>query len=155
MKLQIKIHSIVDVITNSSTVIYTQANESTIEGVKEIANTLLKIGNANLTADDLFTFELVDPDIKPYREYEIRVEFSSQIKDWSFLSSARKDEMVEEKYNEYLAMDEKPEWWERNSYDDYYDIDLVVKAKDENNEKVASILSDLTGLFDQDAMRNG
>lgn len=56
--LKIKVHSVVDVITNSSTVIYTQADEGTIKSLKEMINALLKIGGSELTADDLFTFEL-------------------------------------------------------------------------------------------------
>ena len=53
------IHSVVDLITNSSTVIYTQAHEGTIKTVKEIINIILKLGgNETLTADDLFTFAL-------------------------------------------------------------------------------------------------
>lgn len=53
------IHSVVDLITNSSTVIYTEAHEGTIKTVKEIINLILKLGgNKTLTADDLFTFSL-------------------------------------------------------------------------------------------------
>jgi hypothetical protein len=60
--LKIKIHSVVDVITNSSTTIYTQADEGTISSVKDMVNALLKIGGSELTADDLFTFSLVGGD---------------------------------------------------------------------------------------------
>ena len=56
--LKIKVHSVVQIITNSSTVIYTQADEGTIISLKEMVNALLKIGGSELTADDLFTFEL-------------------------------------------------------------------------------------------------
>lgn len=57
--LRIKVHSVVDVITNSSTVIYTRADEGTISSLKDMINALLKIGNSELTADDLFEFSLV------------------------------------------------------------------------------------------------
>lgn len=67
-KLVIKVHSIVDVITNSSTVIYTQADEGTIKSVKELINALLAIGKSELTADDLFEFSL-DDDEESHSDY--------------------------------------------------------------------------------------
>jgi hypothetical protein len=57
-KISIRLHSFADLITNSSTSIYVAASESTIKSVKEIVNSVLKIGGSTLTADDLFTFEL-------------------------------------------------------------------------------------------------
>lgn len=59
--LVIKIQSISDVITNSSTEIYTICTEHTLDRLKEIVNSILKITDSTLTADDLFTFELEEP----------------------------------------------------------------------------------------------
>lgn len=56
--LVIKIQSISDVITNSSTEIYTICSEHTLDRLKEIVNSILKITDSTLTADDLFIFEL-------------------------------------------------------------------------------------------------
>jgi len=56
----IPIHSVVDVITNSSTVVYTHATQATIRACKTIINGLLSLGDAPFDADDLFTFELVE-----------------------------------------------------------------------------------------------
>jgi len=50
-----------DVITNSSTSIYTVAGKYTISTIKEIIDTLLEIGGSSLTADDLFTIKLAKP----------------------------------------------------------------------------------------------
>lgn len=58
MKYTIKIHSFVDLITNSSTEIYVEADESTITTIKELINNLLKLGGSKLTADELFEFSL-------------------------------------------------------------------------------------------------
>lgn len=56
--IKIKLHSVVDVITNSSTVIYTYQNGS-IEPAKELINEMIKLaGIEGKTADDLFTFEI-------------------------------------------------------------------------------------------------
>jgi len=57
-ELRLKIHSVVDVITNSSTVIYTEASESAIETAKSIIDDILKVAGSGKTADDLFTFEV-------------------------------------------------------------------------------------------------
>lgn len=68
-KLTIRTHSVVDVITNSSTVIYSQADDGTISSVKDLINALLKIGGSELTADDLFNFEL-DSEGENYDGYQ-------------------------------------------------------------------------------------
>jgi hypothetical protein len=52
------IHSVVDLITNSSTTIYTQAKKGSIETVKEIINIILKTSESGQTADDLYTFDI-------------------------------------------------------------------------------------------------
>ena len=73
MKIQnkyiIRLHSFVDIITNSSTEIYIEATDKTIESLKNIINSILKMGNSTLTADDLFTIELDPDDIKETEEY--------------------------------------------------------------------------------------
>lgn len=57
-ELTVKIHSIVDVITNSSTVIFTMAGPGSIKTTKELIDSLLAIGGSDLIADDLFEFSL-------------------------------------------------------------------------------------------------
>lgn len=54
----IKIHSFVDVITNSSTEIYIQATERTIEQIKVLINSILELGNSKVTCNDLFEISL-------------------------------------------------------------------------------------------------
>lgn len=58
----IKIQSISDVITNSSTEIYVEATEHTLNGIKNIVNSILKSVNSEYTADNLFEFSLEDID---------------------------------------------------------------------------------------------
>lgn len=53
-----KIQSINDVITNSSTEIYQEATEYTVKAVKEIINVILKIGGSDKSCDDLFTVSI-------------------------------------------------------------------------------------------------
>jgi hypothetical protein len=54
----IKIHSFSALITNSSSEVFVSADQSTIDGVKEIVNNLLKIGGSTLAFDDLFRAEI-------------------------------------------------------------------------------------------------
>jgi len=51
-------HSFVDLITNSSTEIYIEATDKTVESIKGIVDNILKLGGSNLKCDDLFTIEL-------------------------------------------------------------------------------------------------
>lgn len=53
-----KIHSFVDVITNSSTSVYQIADSSSVRYVADIINTVLSLGESNKTCDDLFKVEL-------------------------------------------------------------------------------------------------
>lgn len=58
MKVDIKIQSITDVITNSSTEVYTIYTTSDIKTIKSIVNALLAI-NGDSTFDDLFDIKLL------------------------------------------------------------------------------------------------
>jgi len=68
----IKIQSAVDVITNSSTSIYTIAGDWTLETIRNIINTTLEIGGSELKADDLFEFKLNIPDFDDYNDFRDR-----------------------------------------------------------------------------------
>lgn len=48
------VHSIIDLITNSSSEIYTTCTVDTVNNIKELINTVLKLSNSELVADDLF-----------------------------------------------------------------------------------------------------
>jgi len=59
MQVTIPIHSVVDVITNSSSVIYTQAAASAATVARKIVNEILAVaGVQGKTADDLFNFDI-------------------------------------------------------------------------------------------------
>lgn len=49
-----KPHSFVDIITNSSTVIYSTVNESAERNIREAVNSILKIAGSNKEFDDIF-----------------------------------------------------------------------------------------------------
>ena len=58
MKIYIPIHSVVDVITNSSSVIYTEATTNAVSTMKEIINSILKLAGSEKTVDDLFDISI-------------------------------------------------------------------------------------------------
>lgn len=61
-------HSFVDLITNSSTVIFTQATDKTIKSFHELVNEYLKLANSTKTSEDIFRVRLVRE--KTWREQE-------------------------------------------------------------------------------------
>ena len=52
-----KIKSITDVITNSSSECFTYVTEESIDKVKDLINSILLIGGSSKTADELFTIK--------------------------------------------------------------------------------------------------
>jgi hypothetical protein len=61
--IKVNVHSIIDVITNSSTEIFSGAKSQATEVAKELINKILSEGGSDKTADDLFTFETVSQDV--------------------------------------------------------------------------------------------
>lgn len=61
MKVDIKIQSITDVVTNSSTEVYTIYTKNDIKTIKSIVNALLAV-NGDSTFDDLFDIEMLISD---------------------------------------------------------------------------------------------
>ena len=82
MKTQLKsayyipVHSFVDLITNSSTEIYIQATDKTIETIKKIIDNLLENTNSKLKTDDLFEFSLVNTSLEDRKKYYKNEELS-------------------------------------------------------------------------------
>lgn len=55
MSIKIKIHSTVDLITNSSTVIFTYSGNA-VDPLKQLVNEILKLQGSNKTFDDVFYY---------------------------------------------------------------------------------------------------
>ena len=71
-QITLKVHSFIDIITNSSTEIYIQASEKTIQSIKTLVNSILAIGESKLTCDEIFTMELKSnkEEDDEYEDYE-------------------------------------------------------------------------------------
>lgn len=136
---KLKLHSSVDLITNSSTVIFTYSSGS-IEKVKELVNEMLKVfGHEDKSFDDLFWAKVIPEDYADYNE-------------------------VPDNYKEleiqYIKGEiEEPEWIRGGDYGDYGDYDcsnyLVIIPKDENYKKLAEKLISYLYSTDHEASYDG
>lgn len=133
----LKTHSVVDLITNSSTTIFTYSDGSE-SAVKTLIDEMLKVFNVDKTADDLFYFGVFLEDDYNYFEYE---------EDDDEEGFELTKELLEETKIKVLKGEiKKPEWMEkredyRGNYDNYSaSTNLTILAKDEKYNELASRL---------------
>ena len=144
----IVVHSVVDVITNSSTTIYTMADETSIEAIKTLVNLLLEAADSDWKADDLFEFKL------EYDQLAVDAWRYTKLYEEGILSETDNWKTQDKIYAECEA--NPPDWWndyEPDSY--YYSRYVVVTAKDEPHIDAAKALSELHRIFPQEAIRDG
>jgi len=139
--VKIPIHSVIDLITNSSTEIFINCKDS-IEPTKELLNEFLKLIGSDKTCDEVFEIstEYDDDNIENFLEYWCEYDDEELYKELGF-------GMI--KYDERLKVikdfikgikegrKEKPKW-----FDDgwHVQVHLVIKAKDEKYEKFVELL---------------
>lgn len=175
--LTIKAHSIVDVITNSSTVIYTQAKEGSIETVKEIINSLLKLGGSDKTSDDLFDIKITSEELIDEQKEMLRYgddfygygngkntksEFEKYTgREFNYSNDEDKKTLDELWSKIDLGEIEAPSWWERGTsyvsdkHQCNTEITVIPKVDDKQAKLVASLLSTLQDLFVSEERYNG
>ncbi len=70
-KFIVNLHSVVDVITNSSTVIYTGVNDNAIAIIENLIDDVLQQAGSNMTAADLYKIELVrEPEANDFDTFD-------------------------------------------------------------------------------------
>ena len=155
----IKMHSVVDLITNSSTVIYTDYS-STVEAVKDLMSEILSVLGEDVSVDDAI--------------------FIDTIKD-SYWYSERYDELMGDKddenpdfvdlpedwytqYSQYcVGVIPKPFWMsyiENNSssdsyYDNAMDNDILIRAKEPRFETIVEKIKKVIFSPESDASYDG
>ena len=137
MDLKINIHSVIDIITNSSTEIFVSANYSSINTIKTLINHFLKLSKSDKTCDDLFEISINSEGFNEYLEKECGIDTSIDIwKDSKY--------NVEELYKNYCEYEQHNDWGAQSS--------IYVKTKVEDNEakEIAHILSNLESLFESE-----
>lgn len=130
-----------DVITNSSSETFVWYTREGINQIKDIVNSILKLGGSNKTFDDYFTIN-VDVDLEEVKE-------KCKIPEEEFEKMS-----IEEIEN--VAMDNQPgdpEWYDYNTVPT---IDGVcIKAKNPNNKDIARLLMNIDNIFDKETFFNG
>ena len=162
-----KIKSLTDVITNSSTEIFTVYNKDAVKSIKELVNAILSLNNetSKLTFDDLFE---VDFDIDWELDKSTMMDISNTLKEKGYEEEAeyiRTGKLDCDEINNYLKRHnlfeivlERLEELDNNTYE-YRTVEgIIVKPK--NNPKVskekieaaAKLLTNIDNIFVQYAI---
>ena len=150
--IKINFHSVVNLITNSSTTIFTWQDDS-LAIVKELVNEFIGvIGDSKVTFEDAF-YAGVFADAYTYYEDEDEDDTSTRPE---FNSYEEVESLIEDILTGKI---EKPEWMnraeEKESYS-YYEPNryLYIKAKDAKYENIATLLKKFLNSPDHEASRN-
>lgn len=148
--LKFKIHSIVNIITNSSTVIYTYQNS--IDEAKSLVEAILNLmGEIDLKPEDVFYYETFCENYIYLERMESldKIERAPKIPDWGD-DNYKEDEKKMNKWfislkNSILMGEiEKPDWMysiESEDYDCQPEIYLNLLPKKKKYEKLAEAMS--------------
>jgi hypothetical protein len=119
--IKIPMHSVIDLITNSSTEIFVYS-ENSLEPAKELINEILKLQGVDQTCDDLFelSVEMSDYGLEQYLEYE----------------QYDQDDLDVEETKKQIEAGNIPDWFEKYHVETF----LVIKPKDEKYAKLAELL---------------
>lgn len=159
-----KIQSISDLITNSSTEVFVVYDESNIKSIKELVNAILSLSGTDKTFDDYFEISLdIDYDsvvnaldyLERYIDDEVICEKIPEIKGYIELScyndqlkyaaSLPKERLIK-------IIDFHNEEWCTSNYQLYSGISIV--AKSDNAEEAARIIDRIDSIFDLDYISN-
>lgn len=156
-----KLHSFVDVITNSSTVIYVSINQSekTIEKIKEFINKILIAGESNKTFDDLFytkiTFKNIEDikdrlaDYTDIRDNIIDLLNKEQKNDYKLIDEMV-DKKIDELFQEHNSVELEKYMSELNEECGLIEQTLIIYRKD-NNEEIINLLELVNLICDIDS----
>lgn len=150
MKIDIKIQSLIDVITNSSTSVFTIYSRSNIRDIKELVNAILAI-DGNYTFDDLFDIKLLIDSIQAEWIWESDDKFSQEFPKfedfYEYLENTSEDELY--KYEDILY--DLQEYYDRFPLYDGFSITLKEKVKDSKVIKhAANLINRIDMIFDHD-----
>ena len=123
MNREIKIQSVSDIITNSSTEVFMVYDDSAFKNIKELVNAILALTGSDQTFDDLFEIKACVSEyfIEQHPEY-------ADLPEDELLAKAR--EIDSERYDGY-------------PYVSYYEV----TAKEAKNTATAKILSKIDEIF--------
>jgi len=154
MKIKIPVHSLIDLITNSSTEIYV-TSESSVQPAKDLLAELLKINGSDKNVDEVFTLS-VEMDNATLIDYlgDQMEEYDEELWDKLGLEDAdwKTTDKILEKYLESIEKGEieKPEWIDTMIEDMEVLIEtyLIVKSNDPKYDHFLKLLK--TFLYSPD-----
>lgn len=160
--MKVKIHSMVDVITNSSTVIYVQNHGKTIELAKALINDILKVAGNEKTADDLFEFkaranqenikEKIDDNWEEFKDDLIKLGYTEEEINCS--DKIKTDEMIEKLVLAYENSElEMPEYL-CQSEGGFSQDELLIIPKD-NSQLTIDLSQRVQSIFEIDGSWDG
>lgn len=154
---KLKIHSVVDVINNSSTTIYTY-HDNCVKPAKEMINEFTKALGSDLTADDIFYINVFLEDEEIYINAMSQVEDDEYIHDDDYkkgqkIVSDTIAQVLEEKIK-------KPDWMleaeEQQNYNGYnYESVIYIIEKDPKYKLIGKSIKKLLSSIDIEADMNG
>lgn len=165
-EVNFKLHSLIDVITNSSTQVFVMAGDWTKKAVFELVDQFLKLTDIDKKAEDIFDvgYRLRYYENEPYVKFYIAKEILKQkyvtypedeydINEDSFSSEV--NEYFEEFGNILMERANKQELLFKGSLDvgdfeAYENVDIVIKPKEGycQFEKISKLLSNLNNIFE-------
>lgn len=148
MKVDIKIQSITDIITNSSTEVYTIYTKNDIKTIKSIVNALLAI-NGDSTFDDLFDIKLlINEDVVQYlwdNSKELQKEYPNEKDFYKYLKTCTNQNDLDR--FEDIWYDDP--WHSCPSFYDGYSVTLKPGIeKTEKLEQAIKAIQTLDSIFD-------
>lgn len=124
MKIDIKIQSISDIITNSSSEIFTIYRRKDFENIREIVNELLKLAGSDKTFDDLF---------------ELKISTTEEAEE-DYVNSGSDQDFIDWCIDRNPCID--------IDCNDSYIVSYTIVAKSDEAKSVADKLSNLNNLFE-------
>lgn len=124
MKIDIKIQSISDIITNSSSEIFTIYRRKDFENIREIVNELLKLAGSDKTFDDLF---------------ELKISTTEEAEE-DYVNSGSDQDFIDWCIDRNPCID--------IDCNDSYIVSYTIVAKSDEAKSVADKLSNLDNLFE-------
>ncbi len=143
-----KIQSISDIITNSSTEVFVVYDESNISSIKELVNSILSLVDPSKTCDDYFDIEMV---VNYEGLYYILCDLYNDERDYEFKEIEEfyniKNYKNEMEYLKTIPKDVIEKLFEESSY--YYMYEgISITPKTEEAKEVAKVLNKIDKIFE-------
>jgi hypothetical protein len=144
----IAVHSMVDLITNSSSEIFVAANDKTVKTIQQIVDHLLALGGSEKKAKDLFRIELASA--YDTEDYEMVYLTDKELK------AALKDGTVKFNMDHLDEGEELEAGWKPDPREGTENSYIKVTALDDSREteKIAKLLNSLQDLFSGEDISN-